>query len=426
MGDGHFDVLIIGAGPAGSIAALVLARAGARVALVDKVRFPRDKACGDLVGPRGVQVLEDLAIAVPGSIPIGDMLVVGPTGRRVRLPCFPGLTYPGRGIAVPRATFDDLLRNEAIAAGAVPFEGQATEAIDGDDGLEGFVLNNGVRLRGDAVIGADGATSRVAALNGMADHGRVMWGFAIRSYLAEPVRLPHIVLWEPSPWHALPGYGWLFPGPDGRANVGLGVGTLTDRTSASAAVQMLPAFLEHLTRLGLLSVRPRPAPRLGGWLKMGIVGTRPAAGRVLLVGDAAGLVNPLQGEGISQALSSGRAAAHAILAGPDQAATRYTACLAAEHVPYHQIAAATQAALLPRPKAVATVGRILTLPGIGATLSAGWSIFWNELYDGAAPGAGRSTAGIAVAVGRAVTAHTATRHWFDENLPARCTRPSGW
>ncbi|MBA2627710.1 MAG: geranylgeranyl reductase family protein [Gemmatimonadales bacterium] len=418
MGDGLFDVLIIGAGPAGSIAALVLARAGAHVALVDKVGFPREKACGDLVGPRGVQVLEDLAIAVPGSIPIGDMVVVGPTGRRVRLPCFPGLTYPGLGLAVPRATFDDLLRNEAIAAGAMPFEGQATEAIDGDDGLEGFVLNSGVRLRGDAVIGADGATSRVAAVNGMAEHGRVMWGFAIRSYLAEPVCLPHIVLWEPSPWHALPGYGWLFPGPDGRANVGLGVGTLTDRTSASAAVQLLPAFLEHLRRLGLLAFRPQPAARLGGWLKMGIVGTTPAAGRVLLVGDAAGLVNPLQGEGISQALSSGRAAADAILAGPDQAATRYTACLAAEHVPYHQIAAATQAALLPRPKAVASVGRILTLPGIGAALSGGWSIFWNELHDGAAPGAARSTAGIAVAVGRAVTAHTATRRWFDENLRA--------
>ena len=87
MPDRRFDVLVIGAGPAGSVAALVLARGGARVALVDKARFPRDKACGDLVGPRGVQLLSDLAIESPPAATVGDMVVVGPTGRRVRLPC---------------------------------------------------------------------------------------------------------------------------------------------------------------------------------------------------------------------------------------------------------------------------------------------------------------------------------------------------
>ncbi len=416
MGDDRFDVLIIGAGPAGSVAALVLARGGARVALVDKATFPRDKACGDLVGPRGVQVLDDLGIAVAGSLPVGEMVVIGPTGRRVRLPCFPGLTYPDHAMAVPRAEFDNVLRNEAIAAGAVPFTGQAIESLDGEAGLEGFVLSNGARLRADTVIGADGATSRVAEAGGMVDRRRVMWGFAIRSYLDQPVALPHIVLWEQSPWRALPGYGWLFPGPDGRANVGLGVGTLADRTSAASAVRLLPAFLDHLQRLGLLAAPPPPAGRLGGWLKMGIVGTTPAAGRVMLVGDAAGLVNPLQGEGISQAITSGRAAAEAILAGADQAATRYAARLAADHLPYQRIAAVTQATLLPHPKAMAAVGRALTLPGIGSALAGGWSIFWNELHDGASPGCARSTASVATGVGRAVTARTATRRWFDQAL----------
>jgi len=423
VGDDRFDVLIIGAGPAGSIAALVLARGGARVALVDKAAFPRDKACGDLVGPRGMQVLDDLAIAVPGSIPIGDMVVVGPTGRRVRLPCFPGLTYPGRGLAVARTTFDDAIRTEAIAAGAVPHQGHATDALVGAAGLEGFVLSDGVRLRADTVIGADGATSRVAEANGMVERGRVLWGFAVRSYLDHAVVLPHIVLWEPRPWRALPGYGWLFPGPDGRANVGLGVGTLSDRTSAASAVRLLPTFLEHLRHLGLLA-GSAPTGRLGGWLKMGIVGTTPAAGRVILVGDAAGLVNPLQGEGISQALTSGRAAAEAILAGPDQAAARYLARLAAGHLPYQRIAAASQAALLPRPKVISGVGRVLTLPGIGSALAGGWSIFWNELHDGAAPGSGRSIATVATALGRAATARTATRRWFDHVLPAMVVAPS--
>ena len=86
MKAGHFDALVVGSGPAGSIAATVLARGGARVALVDKAKFPRDKACGDLVGPRGVQLLSDLGITIPGAMKVDDMIVVGPTSRRVRLP----------------------------------------------------------------------------------------------------------------------------------------------------------------------------------------------------------------------------------------------------------------------------------------------------------------------------------------------------
>src|SRR2546421_8698051 len=125
MNAGRFDALVVGSGPAGSIAATVLARGGARVALVDKSRFPRDKACGDLVGPRGVQLLTDLGLELPTAATIGDMVVVGPTGRRVRLPCYPGSTYPGYAIASPRACLDATLQEAAISAGAVPFVGRA-------------------------------------------------------------------------------------------------------------------------------------------------------------------------------------------------------------------------------------------------------------------------------------------------------------
>ncbi|MDQ6617375.1 MAG: NAD(P)/FAD-dependent oxidoreductase, partial [Actinomycetota bacterium] len=314
---------------------------------------------------------------------------------------------------------DAALREAALAAGAVPFDGQAVEPLVGDHGVEGFELSGvstgATRLRGGFVIGADGATSRVAEVAGMVDHRRVLWGFALRCYLAQSVDVPYIVLWEPRPWRALPGYGWLFPGPDGRANVGLGVGTLAERTSAARAVRLLPSFLEHLYHLGLLAGTPAPGTRLGGWLKMGIIGTTPAAGPVLLVGDAAGLVNPLQGEGIAQAMGSGRAAAEAILGGANPATTamRYRAYLAEAHLPYHRIAAAGQATLLPRPAAISAAGRILSLPGIGSTLAGGWGVFWNELLDGAAPGQARTTARVATTLGRVTTARTTTRRWLD-------------
>ncbi len=420
MADDRFDVLVVGAGPAGSIAALVLARGGARVALVDKAAFPRHKACGDLVGPRGVQVLSDLNLVVPGTIEVGDMMVVGPTGRRVRLPSFPGRTYPDHALAVPRRTFDAVLRDAAIAAGAVPLVGQVVDALRESTGIVGFALADGTRLRARTIIGADGATSRVAEAAGMIDHDRVMWGFAIRAYLDQTVDLPSIVFWEPSRWRALPGYGWLFPGPDGRANVGLGVGTLADRRTGSRPVRLLDAFLDRLRGLGLLRTGPPPAGRLGGWLKMGIVGTTPAAGPVLLVGDAAGLVNPLQGEGIAQALSSGRAAATAVLATegrPGSAAgDLYRAWLRAEHLPYQAIAATTQSTLLSHPTAISGVGRLLSLPLVGPALAPGWSVFWNELLNGAQPGPGRASAALATSVGHATTRRTRTHRWLDHAL----------
>jgi 2-polyprenyl-6-methoxyphenol hydroxylase-like FAD-dependent oxidoreductase len=145
---------------------------------------------------------------------------------------------------------------------------------------------------------------------------------------------------------------------------------------------------------------------------MGIVGTTPAKGPVLLVGDAAGLVNPFQGEGIAQAMGSGRAAAEAILGG-GQTAGRYRAYVARSHLPYHRIAAAAQTALLPRPAAISAVGRLLSLPGVGTTLASGWGLFWNELADGASPGRARTTARVATTAGRWLTTPTPARRWFD-------------
>jgi geranylgeranyl reductase family protein len=413
----RYDAVVVGAGPAGSVAATVLARGGARVALVDKAEFPRDKACGDLVGPRAVRLLDDLGVAVPGALRVGDMVVVGPR-RRVRLPCRPGRTYPGYGLAVPRRVFDAQLREAAIGAGAEPVVERAAAPIGGEDGLEGCTLTDGRALRADVVIGADGARSRVADWAGLVDPARVLWGFAVRAYVDQPVVLPEIYFWEPTPHRAFPGYGWLFPGPDGRANLGLGCGVLADRGAAPAAARHLPSFAADLVRRGALRAVPATdgVASLGGWLKLGMVGTRPAAGPVLLVGDAAGLVNPLQGEGIASAMESGRAAAEAVLADPGRAADRYRRFLADRYAPYQAATAPLHAAMLPRPRAVSAAARTLTAPLLGRLLAGGWAVYWNDLTDGATPGSPRAVARLAQGAFAAATSAGATRRWFRRAL----------
>ena len=414
MGSSRYDVIVVGGGPAGSIAALVLARGGARVALVDKVAFPRDKACGDIVGPRGLQLLADLEVPWPIGRDIGEIRVVGSNGCRATLPCGEGLTYPGHGTAITRTVFDSMLHDAAVAAGADPVHARAVGPHTDEGRVNGYRLSTGHAALADFVLGADGATSRVAGDAGLVDAKRVLWGFAVRTYVPEVVEVPAIVFWEPTPWRAFPGYGWVFPGPDGKANVGLGLGTVADRREGAKVQQALPRFLEHLRHIELLAAGASSVDsrRLGGWLKMGVVGTIPAAGRVLLVGDAAGLVNPVQGEGIAQAMGSGRSAAQAILSEPGRAAERYRAALAADHLPYHRITAAVQAWLVGRPRAVATVARLLMVAGRSDTIAGGWSVFWNELLDGAPPNRHQSVATALTRLGDLLTARTSTARWF--------------
>jgi menaquinone-9 beta-reductase len=383
-GSPRFDAVVVGAGPAGSIAALVLARSGARVALADKAAFPRDKACGDLVGPRGVQVLADLGLRVPDAGQGSDLLAVGPSGHRSRLPAFTGRSYPGHGIIVPRLTFDHALREAAVQAGAFPVRARITALETGRDGrVEAVVASDGQRLAGDVIIGADGALSPVARLAGILDSQAALWGFAIRAYVPAEVPLPLLVLLDASPWRIYPGYGWLFPGADGQANVGIGVGLGHSRRQAPLRGD-LARLVTLLGQRGDLGGDAQPGPVMGGWLRMGGTGT-PAAGNVLLTGDAAGLINPLQGEGIGPAMVSARLAAEAVLAGPDQAASAYTQALEAAFGQYMAGASALQNMLLHRPRTTSAVTRLLTAPVVRRAVAGTWSIYWNALADGARP-----------------------------------------
>lgn len=422
------DAVVVGSGPAGAVAALVLARGGARVVLVDKTAFPRDKACGDLVGPRAVRLLTELGLVPPMDVvSAGDMEVVGPTGGRTLLRAREGRTYPGAGWAVPRLAFDTWLRDAALAAGAVPLQARVAGLEADPDRPEGrgdapvtLHLDGGGALRADVVVGADGATSAVARSAGLVAEERVLWGFALRVYLDVPVERPAVVMWDPRRGRSFPGYGWLFPGPEGRANAGLGVGAGADRRRGTAAARQLGAFLAHLHELGLTAGGARgtggqPSP-LGGWLKMGMVGTTPARGLVLLAGDAAGLVNPLQGEGVTQAVDTGAAAARAVLAGPSTAAATYRAHLRSHHAGFQAAAACLHSLLLAHPRAASHVGRALTTSAVGRLLGPGWALYWNDLADGASPGPGQRVAAAADRLARLATARSAPRRWLEDAL----------
>ena len=390
MNGGRFDVVVAGAGPAGSVAALVLARGGARVALVDKAAFPRDKACGDLVGPRGVGLLDDLAVKVPDAGQGADLLAVGPSGHRSRLPAFPGRRYPGHGVVVPRVVLDDALRAAAVQAGAEPVRARVS-GVDGggpDGPVRALVASDGRRLAADSFIGADGALSPVARLAGLLDPDAALWGFAIRAYIPAEVPLPLLVLLDAAPWRIYPGYGWLFPGEPGRANVGIGVGMGTRRRAASLRAD-LARFCTMLRGTGDLAADAQHGDVTGGWLRMGGTGTPPAARNVLLAGDAAGLINPLQGEGIGPAMVSGQLAAEALLAAGGgaggAAAAAYTEAVRDTFGRYMPGAAALQAALLRRPRLASGAVRLLTAPGVSRLVAGTWSLYWNGLVDGASP-----------------------------------------
>jgi geranylgeranyl reductase family protein len=363
----------------------VLARAGARVALVDKAAFPRDKACGDLVGPRGVRVLEELGVSVPDAGHGADLLAVGPSGHRSRLPAFPGRSYAGHGIVVPRLTFDDALRSAAIAAGAEPVRARIS-AVERDPGgpVRAVVAGDGRRFEAGVVIGADGALSPVARLAGMLDSAAALWGFAIRAYVPAQVPLPLLVLLDAERRRIFPGYGWLFPGADGAANVGIGVGLGHERRQAQLRGD-LDRFCSMLRAAGDLAGDAQPGQVIGGWLRMGGTGTPPATGNVLLVGDAAGLVNPLQGEGIAPAMVSARLAALAVLADPARAGQLYTDAVSDAFGRYMPGAAALQGALLRRPRAASASVRLLTAPVLRRLVAGTWSLYWNGLVDGARP-----------------------------------------
>ena len=213
------------------------------------------------------------------------------------------------------------------------------------------------------IVGADGATSRWLPRPGSSTPLRCCGASPSAATSPQEVDRPIIALWDDPPGQRLPRLRLAVPRRGGHLQRRPRARPAGRPDPASRAVSSFDAFCDHLRRLGLLSA-PVDGRRLGGWLKMGMVGTVAARGRTFLVGDAAGLVNPLQGEGIAPAMTSAAAAAEAILAGPTSAAARYRQHLAAGPGRYASVAAPLHAAAIAgSPRRVALLGRALTLPG---------------------------------------------------------------
>ncbi|MGH9025993.1 MAG: geranylgeranyl reductase family protein [Acidimicrobiia bacterium] len=315
------DVLVVGAGPAGAAAAVTAANRGRHVILVDKAGFPRDKTCGDGLTAGALRGFETLGLdvrAVPTYEPIRETVIVSPSGRRVTLPLPPDAEYAG---VVPRLDLDAALVDVARNCGVeVRERAEVTGLGERDDGITATVTD-GDEIRASTVIAADGHYSSVRRLRGSLPPDLGKW-HAFRQYYRNVDERRLWVLFEQD---LLPGYAWMFPLPDGRANVGFGL----ERRRGIDGHKIRAAWRNLLARPTLrdaLGDRAEPESSHRAWPIPAWDGRLPLTdGRVLYVGDAAAVVDPMTGEGIAQALDTGMLAAeaHAAGGGPAAVAARY-------------------------------------------------------------------------------------------------------
>ena len=312
------ETLVIGAGPAGTAAAAILARAGREVLVVDKARFPRDKCCGDGLTALALRELEALGLD-PGAVAswraVDDVIVRSPSGKERRYPLPAGAGH--HAAVARRLDLDAALVDLAVGAGAdlrenAPF----VTATPSDRGVTVEIDGIGpVRTR--HLLAADGMWSPVRKSLGLhVDGYRGEW-HAFRQYFEQvsPRAGNELIVWFEK--DLLPGYAWSFPLADGRANIGFGI-----QRGGNHAVgdmkQLWPDLLGRPHIRAVLGPDARPEGPHKAWPIPASVGRVPLRGpHTMFLGDAAAVTDPMTGEGIGQALLTGRLAAEAVLAGGD-------------------------------------------------------------------------------------------------------------
>ncbi|MET0146365.1 MAG: geranylgeranyl reductase family protein [Ilumatobacteraceae bacterium] len=310
------DIVIVGAGPAGTAAAVPLVSAGRDVIIVDKAVFPRDKCCGDGLTTLGLRELELLGFdpsAVTDWQVVGGAVLRSPSGREVTVPLPPG---PGTYAAVaPRLQLDAALLDVASKAGATVVEGHGFDGSIADHGSHVVVgLDGHEPVAARYVIAADGMWSPVRKALGLGVPGYLGEWHAFRQYAADVTgpAADHLYVWFDA--DLLPGYAWSFPLPGQRANVGFGVlrdgvRRTQDMRDTWAGLLERPHIREALGPRAMLEGRHTAWP-IPARVDRAVV----ADGRVLLTGDAAMATDVMTGEGIGQALLTGRLAAESVLA----------------------------------------------------------------------------------------------------------------
>jgi menaquinone-9 beta-reductase len=349
----HCDVLVIGAGPSGASCAYWLAKAGHDVVVLERKSFPREKTCGDGLTPRSVRQLEDMGLGaeLPAWHRFRGLRSHG-FGRTLEMlwPPVPGV--PPYGYVVTRKDLDAMVAGHAAKAGAALWE--RTEAVepvrDGESVRGARVSAKGQGGRSGQVtaryvVVADGANSRFGWALGNQRDRTYPQGMALRGYWTSPRHdEPWIDSWldlRDEAGKAMPGYGWIFPLGDGRINVGVGLLTTSSHWKGVNTTEMLEAFCKQAP--ASWGIRPETClgPPTGGRLPMGL-SVEPRSGPThLVVGDAGGLINPFNGEGIAYGYETGRLAAdvlHLALTSDDPGALRtYEERLEAEYGLYYRV-----------------------------------------------------------------------------------------
>jgi geranylgeranyl reductase family protein len=337
--DNDADVIVVGAGPSGSTAAYYLAQAGLNVLLLEKSRFPRDKVCGDGLTPRAVKSLVAMGIDVSeeaGWLRNKGLRVIG-GGLRLELPWPELSSYPGYGLVRTRASLDEQLARRAQAAGAKLIEGaNVTGPLLDDDGqIIGVTIEpeagaekskstdpevertaaSPQTFRARVVVAADGNSSRLSVAMGLRKRDDRPLGVAVRTYYTSPRHDDDYLeswldLWDGD--RLLPGYGWIFGMGDGTSNVGLGLLNTSTAFGNTDYRALLKRWLRSMPEEWGYVEENRTEPVRGAALPMGFNRTPHYHRGLLLAGDAAGMVNPFNGEGIAYAMESGEILARVV------------------------------------------------------------------------------------------------------------------
>jgi len=357
-------VVVIGGGPAGSSCAYWLADAGWDVAVVEKKHFPRVKTCGDGLTPRAVRQLADMGLeeTLAGSHKYGGLRAYG-FGRSLEMPWPDHPNFPNYGYTITRHDLDGLVAERAVKSGATLLAGTEVVAPIIDEAAApsspGLPQLTGVSIKDKEsgatrelharyVVVADGANSRVGRMLGTNRRRDLPLGMALRGYYTsdrhDDLFIESHLDIRDAAGDVVPGYGWVFPMGDGRVNVGVGLLSTDRRWKGVNTSHLMELFVNQASESWGLSPATCLGPPTGGKLPMGLsVGPRVGA-NVLLAGDAAGSINPFNGEGIAYGYETGRLAAaalgHALSGEGAGALSDYDRQLQAAYGPYYKVARA--------------------------------------------------------------------------------------